>query len=88
MRRFEFECQNCGWKTENIGEKHFCPKDEKNKVDGTYGIQCHADRLATLHEALVTAVEALKWIKPILHGEELQHAEDVLLKIDKVLEEK
>lgn len=33
MRRFEFECQNCGWKTENIGEKHFCPKDEKNKEE-------------------------------------------------------
>lgn len=44
-------------------------------------------RLAPLHAALLEAVEALDWIKPILHGEELQHAEEALSKIDKVLEE-
>lgn len=66
------------------------PSDERQfQIFGIKeGIFYERARLATLHEALVAAVEAIEWIKPILHGEELQHAEDVLSNIDKVLEEK
>ncbi len=66
------------------------PNDRIRFADMAYGIQCHADRLSKLHEALVAAVEALEQIETTYDGFQI-HGElsrEALYKIDKVLEEK
>ena len=50
------------------------------------GAEHENERLAPLHAVLLEAVEALEWVKPILHGEELQHVEEALAKLDEALE--
>ena len=72
------------------------PNDRIRFADMAYGIQCHADRLASLHAALIEAVEALEEYS--CECEEANHVTGlmkkmecyrchVLSKIDKVLEE-
>lgn len=68
------------------------PNDTIRFADMAWGIQCHADRLAQLHAALIEAVEALESILDV--GESTmglrvpnmnRTAKEALAKIDEAL---
>lgn len=63
------------------------PNDTIRFADMAWGIQCHADRLATLHAVLLEAVEALEILNSQLRpiGRYSDQAESALAKIDEVL---
>lgn len=61
------------------------PNDTIRFADMAWGIQCHADRLAPLHAALLEAVEVLEYLEDdSQYGEYVKKA---LAKLDKVLGE-
>ena len=63
------------------------PNDTIRFADMAWGIQCHADRLAPLHAALIEAVEALEKCKEESGQAWIQHiSKEALAKLDKALE--
>lgn len=66
------------------------PNDTIRFADMAWGIQCHADRLAPLHAALIEAVEALEKYENVcshsVRGIGVFTAKEALAKIDDVLE--
>lgn len=73
------------------------PNDTIRFADMAWGIQCHADRLAPLHAALIEAIENLEDIqawcrdrdasKAILYAVCLSRSTEALAKLDKMLGE-
>ena len=65
------------------------PNDRIRFADMSYGIQCHADRLAPLHASLLKCVEALDEITEVVGTSTLQHkiASKAIADLRKALEE-
>lgn len=79
-------------KLEKALARRYIPSHEVMNAEFVSGLNYHADRLASLHAALIEAVEALEeiqWSWDNDAGRQCSNiTEEALAKIDKVLEEK